>query len=387
MPTPQIPLDKWQRRVLQHLWQDGPASRLALAELIDLSPAAMTKIIRGLIALGIVEEMDMVRDPGRGRPSVPLRIAPGSGYAIGATPHHGAIEIVLINFLGESIGTVRRPFDDPSPDAFAVTLRRYVHDLVEEHRLLGMRLLGVGLGVPGPSMAEAEERWHTVESLAGWRDVALRRTMAERLALPIWVENDANATAMAEFYLGGVVRRSRSAVVLLLGHGIGAGIIDHGRLVRGQIGNAGDIGLFYPIDCPRPSTLDLLDTLRTAGCPIRSAMDVEPLLQSHAGVIDQWIERAALQLVPLVKGAVAWLDPGEIVISGPLPHGLLDRLSARLSEAQSPSPAGRLAITPSRLGGSATVLGAALLPVMASVGMADMHMRQSRRDQSVKGMT
>ena len=65
--------------------------------------------------------------------------------------------------------------------------------------------------------------------------------MAERLGLPVFVDNDANMAALAE-HRAGAARGTSEAVMLTIGTGIGGGLILRGELYRGAIGAAGELG-------------------------------------------------------------------------------------------------------------------------------------------------
>lgn len=353
------------------LWQlrrNGPASRSELALRLDASNAALTKLARELIALGLVEEFDPGSDRMRGRPAVPLSISARGGYAAGAAVHRGLLEVTLVDYTGAPIGTASAPFDSPEPRAFADALLRMLHNLAAEKALLTRRLLGVGIGVPGVAITSDGTRRWTVSGLEGWREVPLDEMIGDYLGLPVWIENDANAAALGEYYAGGLIRGYSTAVVILLGHGLGAGIIAGGELLKGEIANAGDIGRLFPGDQPRPSSLDLLATLAAAGCDIASLADFEQRTERYADVVEGWIERAATQLELVIDGSIAWFDPGVIVITSPLPKPMLQKLEARLRGAQLMQPHAHIrtpVLRTSELGGTAVSIGAALLPIHA----------------------
>lgn len=101
--------------------------------------------------------------------------------------------------------------------------------------------VGIGVGVPGIVDADTgmigEEIPHAPE-LAG---VALGPALAARFGLPVVLDNDVNALALAEWMFG-VGRGARSLVVLAAGTGFGAGIVLDGRLLRGAAGFGGELG-------------------------------------------------------------------------------------------------------------------------------------------------
>jgi glucokinase-like ROK family protein len=100
------------------------------------------------------------------------------------------------------------------------------------------RLAGVGLAVPGlVDMA----RGVVVESVNwGWKDLPLRSQLAEKLSLPVYVEEDDNALAIGESFFG-AGRGMPNVVCVKVGRGLGAGIIIGGALFRGPDNSAGEI--------------------------------------------------------------------------------------------------------------------------------------------------
>ena len=82
---------------------------------------------------------------------------------------------------------------------------------------------------------------HLAPELAGWRNVEIARLLEEELGAPSFLENDANACALAEWRLG-AGRGTRNMVFCTMGTGFGAGLILDGRLYRGSHDLAGEIG-------------------------------------------------------------------------------------------------------------------------------------------------
>ena len=74
-----------------------------------------------------------------------------------------------------------------------------------------------------------------------WRSFPLRTRLAERLGMPVVVDNDAKAFALAEGRLGAAVGTS-DYIAMVVSTGVGAGIVVDGRLLHGRLGNAGHIG-------------------------------------------------------------------------------------------------------------------------------------------------
>jgi len=78
-------------------------------------------------------------------------------------------------------------------------------------------------------------------NLPGWNKIPLKRLLKEQFSLPVYIEHDGNAGALAEFYFG-AGRGFRNIIFLTMGTGFGAGLILDGRLYRGTNDTAGEIG-------------------------------------------------------------------------------------------------------------------------------------------------
>jgi glucokinase len=114
-----------------------------------------------------------------------------------------------------------------------------VVSVVEEAREAIGEAQAVGFGIP--SLFDHERGIAVSTVHLPIRDVAFRDIMAERLGLPVFVDNDANVAMLAEHRFG-AARGARHALLLTLGTGIGGGIVVDGRLVRGALGSAGELG-------------------------------------------------------------------------------------------------------------------------------------------------
>jgi glucokinase len=125
------------------------------------------------------------------------------------------------------------------------TVESTVREALEAY---GGEVLGVGFGIP--SLID-QKRGTAVSTVhLPLRDVPFRDVMAERLGLPVWLDNDANASLLAEARRGAAMGAS-DAVMLTLGTGIGGAVMVDGRLVRGASGAAGELGhMVVDIDGP-----------------------------------------------------------------------------------------------------------------------------------------
>jgi glucokinase len=120
----------------------------------------------------------------------------------------------------------------------------------EQAERRGHAVRGIGLGIPGPvdvAAGRVGDPAHHVPELVGR---VLGPELGARFGLPVYLDNDVNALALAEWRWGHG-RGARSMVALAVGTGIGAGIVLEGRLARGASGFGGELG-HVPIDFDGP---------------------------------------------------------------------------------------------------------------------------------------
>ncbi|MCY3895344.1 MAG: ROK family protein [Chloroflexi bacterium] len=101
-------------------------------------------------------------------------------------------------------------------------------------------LVAVGIGAPGPLDWDTGVI-HEAPNLPGWTEVPLAARIADAIGLPTFLENDANAAALAENQYG-VAQGSRNMLYITVSTGVGGGLILDGELWHGAYGSAGEFG-------------------------------------------------------------------------------------------------------------------------------------------------
>lgn len=176
--------------------------------------------------------------------------AQGDGVTIGVDVGGTTVAAGLVAPDGRVLEHHQAPTHARGPGTALETIGELLERLFEQARARGVRVTGVGVGVPG--IVDAERGTvgvdiHYAPELAG---APLGRMLGDRLGVPVFVDNDVNALALGE-WTWGAGRGTRSLVVLALGTGVGGGIILDGRLHRGQAGFGGELG-HVPIDFDGP---------------------------------------------------------------------------------------------------------------------------------------
>jgi predicted NBD/HSP70 family sugar kinase len=251
----------------------------------------------------MVEELlaeGFVREVGRnvsaaGRPGVLLELNPDSGWIIGSDIGVGHLSVVLANLRARVSWRRQVPFSlDDDVEAVLDRLTLLMVEAKETAEASQLRLLGAGVAVPGlVDVAGGRLRF---EPNMGWRDVPLRDQLAERLGMPVFVDNDANAAALAERYFG-AAQGVEDFVYVVANIGLGTGLVIGGQIHYGLSGFAGEAGhttidpLGPPCRCGNRGCWERLASLRslvervsTPGSPRAAASD--PLIDDGAHPVD-----------------------------------------------------------------------------------------------------
>ncbi len=367
-PRPEFELVEDQKRILRHLRRHGVCSRTELSHTLKINNGVVTRLTRELIALGLISEGEQTKPGGRGRPSLPLALRSDGAYAVGIAINIGWVDITVVNFAGESIARTSFEYDAVDPGRFADDLNAQVSAVLRSSSVLRARFLGFGIAVPGFAQQSPARRF-TVDRLRLWRNVDLAKLFRKNLGGPVWIENDANAAALAEYYCDAMYSVD-SMLLFYLGFGVGGGCIAGGRLFRGTHLNAGEIGAMFPLDEPRPSALDLASALNDGGDHSFSLLDLRDRDDSAEHRVRDWSRRAADQLYVAALAGACWFDPGAIVVGGTLPNWTTELLAQHLREKDWKGAIGDRPIPVIRhsvLKGSAAAIGAAILPMHETV--------------------
>ena len=147
----------------------------------------------------------------------------------------------LVAADGEVLTHLQEPTRGSGAGTALATLVGLLDRLQEEARFRGVEVTGIGIGVPGTVDAERGVIGSDIHYVPELASTPLADTIAKRLALPAFVDNDVNVLALGEWMFG-AGKGTRSLVVLALGTGVGGGIILDGQLHRGQGGFGGELG-------------------------------------------------------------------------------------------------------------------------------------------------
>ncbi len=315
-------------------------SRAEVAKFLGLSRTAVSLISNNLIAAGLVSETKKTGAAVRGRPGSPLCINNSRWKLLGASLHVSTWQFVICNLGGEILDTLSMDVDPLTPDTLIDVLIAGAEKMVGKHA--SEIIPGIGIGVPGV-VDSSNGRIIFASDQKWFSPIDIERRVEEALKIKAYVMNRYTLSGLAEYkyanpdkeknmiYIG-VGSGIRSAIFargeLLQGANFGAGRISHiqvnptgNRCSCGRIGclitEANEAAIVRKALCnldamTEPSALrDMPSDRITAYDVLRAAKEGD-----RAAVAS--IESAAAALAKVILMLLDVIDPGRIVIGGPV---------------------------------------------------------------------
>ena len=370
-------------RIVKHLYHNGISSRAQIAKALELTPAAITKITAQLIEAHAIEETGDL-DGKKNRRSIGLALDTAHFHVIGVKFARSLVQIGVFDLTGNQSSLTTLPY--VSNDTIGETIAT-VHSTIEQLLHEDPTIVAIGMAVPGPYLRNVG-RTAVVSNMQGWRKINFIDEFATAFRVPVFIEQDARAGALAHYLFDPSVHADDNLAYYLVGEGVGLGVIDNGRLINGFLGAATEIGHISidvngrPCDCGNVGCLErycstpaIHDTLIADGTVVPGAADMTHTeaaraLFAKAGDGDE----AAIAIVREVARYVGYgcvtifngYNPEHIIIgdivseAGPI---LLDEVRATVAERAIPEINASTSISLSTLSADAAVSGAAAVAV------------------------
>lgn len=233
--------------VLNYVREEGPISRAEIAQITELQRSTVSLIVDELLKLNLINEI--YGESSGGRPPKLLSLKTSDAVALGIDLGKKTTTIGTSDLNGrllekESFAT-NRDFD------------KTINSIIEvSQKFIAKNASSIeGIGVSLPGLVESwNGRVMNIPHL-NWQFPQIIERLEAATGLTVKVENDTNAAALAELWLGRPeIRNVRNFVVVLIHEGIGTGIVFDGQIYRGKGGVAGEfghmtIGTNAPIAC------------------------------------------------------------------------------------------------------------------------------------------
>ncbi|MFJ9645926.1 ROK family transcriptional regulator [Streptomyces sp. NPDC004244] len=366
-------------RVVRAVRLAGSLTQAEIARSTGLSAATVSNIVRELKDGGTVEVTDT---SSGGRRARSVSLSGDAGIVIGVDFGHTHLRVAVGNLAHQVLAEETAPMDvDASWAEGFDRAEALVGRLIEGIGVGLEKVIGVGLGVPGPIDVESGTLGSTA-ILPGWAGINPRQELARRLGVPVYVDNDANLGALGELVWGSG-RGVKDLAYIKVASGVGAGLVINGQIYRGPGGTAGEIG-HITLDESGP-----VCRCGNRGCleTFAAARYVLPLLQGTHGpelTMERVVElaregdpgcrRVIADVGRHVGSGVAnlcnVLNPSRVVLGGSLADAgelVLTPIRESVGRYAIPSAARQLSVLTGSLGSRAEVLGALAL-VLSEMG-------------------
>jgi glucokinase len=372
--------------ILKRIRAHEGLSRVDLARELHLAPSTAGIYVDRLIREEFIyESAKMAR--GQGRPPTMLKLNPGRGRFIGVKFHAHGIRAVSVDFSNQVLHQTEHPLAGTEPAAQVLGLiEDTIAELIAAHP---QEVLGIGVGAPGvvDPVAGVVRRYTYIKDF--WEGVSIRDRLAGKFLVPVHLENNIRAMALAEMWFG-QGRGVENFICLGLLTGIAAGIVVGGQIHRGHDNQAGEIATWPALAPPSarvagngkiptieelaaiPALLAGLAAELRAGARSRLTAPVDSLSLAEvvraAGLGDELVLRALARQARVLAGAAFQMallfNPQKIIVGGPMTQfgdHLLAPLRDEIRRLDRHGFCATLEITCSALGLFNGALGAAAL--------------------------
>ncbi len=400
---------------LHHLDPSSPASagevfalvrasravtRGEIGRVTGLSRTAVGARLGALLDSGLVREgPSQDRAEGAGRPPVHLSVNRDAGVVLAGAIGRSRTQLAVCDLAGEVLAGSdldQEPGEDP--ELLMPRVADELGALLVRAGRTPADVMAVGLTLPGTVDFAAGVSLDS-PIMPGWNGVPLAPYLRPLASVPVVVDNDVNGLAVSE--QRGHLERYRDLVLVKCSTGVGAGIVSEGRLVRGAVGAAGEIGHIksrhaegLPCRCGDTGCLEaaaagwalvqaLQEQHRTvAGRPVQHVRDVVALAAEGDAEARRLVRESGRRIGEVVAGAVNLLNPQAVVIGGDM-LAVYDVFVAGLREtvyAEGLALATRqLAILPATHGDRSGIVGCATLALEAVLSPRAVDERLSAR--------
>jgi N-acetylglucosamine repressor len=216
-----------------------PLSRAQLAVKTGLNKSTVSSLVDELLERRLLHEIGL-NPVGAGRPATLLEINPEAGCIIGVELGVDFVSVVLTDFAGAALWREQQAADrSASPEKTLKQTQALVNRAMTASHQIQLPAIGIGLAIPGT--VDIDDGTLIFAPNLHWHNIPIREIFAKLTGLQVYLENDANAAAVAE-HLFGTARQSTDFLFVFAGVGVGGGLFLNGQLYRGKNGQAGEIG-------------------------------------------------------------------------------------------------------------------------------------------------
>jgi len=370
--------------VLNYVRDQSPISRAEIARQTDLHRSTVSVIVDELVDDGTIEEIGSGISTGGRKPTL-YRIKSGEPAAIAIDLTPRTTTIALADLAGNIL---KKETFSTSPDVEFMSSQ--ILDRVEKlTKCSGNEGLDIGFSVPGLVDQRTGEIFHV--PYFDWRNWDICKRIESTTGSKVTVENDANATALAELWFGQErVRKTDTFLMILVSEGIGTGIVFDGQVYRGEKGAGGEFGHMIagddaPVECScgsrecweayasekallaRYRALLAGDSMKQGSVEVADIVELAINGEKHAA---EALKETVHYLANGISNLIVGLSPQVVVVSGRVTRAweMIEAQMKRVTERSVLAGLPPTQLVPSSLGDSPTLIGAVGLVLARKFG-------------------
>ncbi|EPW6541915.1 DNA-binding transcriptional regulator NagC [Vibrio vulnificus] len=218
--------------------QQGPISRIQVADVSQLAPASVTKITRQLLERGLIKEVAQQASTG-GRRAISLTTEVKPFHSVAVRLGRDYVQFCLYDLGGTALAQDQHDFRYTNQSDLQQGLTALLKDFISRSQDKIDQLIAIGITLPGlvnPTTGVVEYMPNTdIDKLA------LGEIIREKFGIECFVGNDVRGMALAEHYFG-ASQDCQDSILVSVHRGTGAGIIVNGQVFLGFNRNVGEIG-------------------------------------------------------------------------------------------------------------------------------------------------
>lgn len=323
--------------VLKVLLREKITTRAHIAEETGLKKATVTNIVNDFINWGAVREVGMSTGKS-GRRTILIELAKEK-YAIvcGWLKRNefifGVCDVYGTCLIREAVKLKEDVSGMDVTNIMVSCLKKYKDSVNDK------TILGVAVALPGPYI-KRDGKIIVTTGRSNWKEEDIESNLREAFGEKVFLEHDANAAMMAEWDFLRKQEEVDDLLYVMLGHGVGGGIIEHGRMLTGTLGIAGEMGhmsISYNgrrCECGNYGCLETYCTIEAMLTDMRKLLpqypnsicteksnfeEVMSAYQKKDGLARKVVNRVAEYLGYAIASSVNLLNPERVIIGDELP--------------------------------------------------------------------
>ncbi|MDT8716188.1 ROK family transcriptional regulator [Clostridium sp. 19966] len=365
-----------RKRIIKLLLAERELTKLDIARKLNISVPTVTTIVGELIEEGIVEEAGVAGSTG-GRKPVIIRFLPDSRFSIGLSLQKDFVRAILTNLDSNIIDDISEELESLEGEAVISCMEKLVQQLMSSNGVTSNILMGIGISLPG--IVDRNKLRLQVATNFNLKDVFFQE-LKEKINVPVYLENEANAGALAEWNLG-TAKEKESVIYISITEGVGGGMIIDQKMFKGSSMRAGEIGHMSInkdgrlCSCGKRGCFEtyasnralLKDYNNAAGLKLHSISEFVEKFRSGEATAEKVLDNYISDLSDGIENLIFIFNPHYVVIGGEISlykDVFFDRLKNKIFENNRLYSREDINILFSLLGKDADIMGASLIPIM-----------------------